>query len=44
MIKTKIMQYLSDNDVVTHYQHGFVAKRNPVLQIYLKDLKSGQIL
>ena len=26
IIKTKIMQYLSDNDVVTHYQHGFVAK------------------
>ena len=28
IIRTKIMEYLTDNNIVTHYQHGFVTKKS----------------
>ena len=28
IIRTKIMEYLTDNNIVTHYQHGFVSKKS----------------
>ena len=47
IIKTKIMQYLSDNDMITHYQHGFVAKKScftnllETLKVWTDALDSG---
>ena len=28
IIRTKVMKYLIDNNIVTHYQHGFVSKKS----------------
>ena len=28
IIRTKVMKYLTDNNIVTHYQHGFVSKKS----------------
>ena len=28
LIRDKIIQYLMDNNIVTHYQHGFVSKKS----------------
>jgi len=47
MIKAKIMKYLSENDIVTRYQHGFVAKKScftnlrETLEVWTNALDSG---
>jgi len=28
IIRTKMMEYLMDDNIVTHYQHGFVSKKS----------------
>ena len=28
IIRTKVMKYLTDNNIITHYQHGFVSKKS----------------
>ena len=38
--KKQIIQYLMDNNIVTHYQHGFVSKKS-CLQIFKQLLKTG---
>ena len=30
IIRAKMMQYLMDNNIITHYQHGFVSKKSTV--------------
>ena len=39
IIRTKVMKYLTDNNIVTHYQHSFVSKKScfPILLEIFED-------
>ena len=42
MIRARIMQYLTDNAIVTHYQHGFVPKKSCFTNL-LKTLEAWKM-